>query len=148
MRSLSSSESCDLLAQEILVVFNTCFEEFKVLIGIFFEFTDPDSEIVVFLEDHSLNKLFLFFESHLQVVVEVVDFPIDFILEFVEVLFDCREPTLHILAVLLCVLKMISKLFCQLCENTFHLTVLLSDNLDNFLNFGIDVVAQLARPFC
>jgi hypothetical protein len=135
-----------LLTQQILVVLNASLQQFEVLVCVFLQFAHSHCQVVVFLEDHSLHELFLLFETGLEVVVKFVDFSIDFILQLVEVLLDRCESPLHAFSVLFCILEVISELLRELGKHALHFTVLLCDNFDHFLDFGVDIVAELASP--
>lgn len=137
-----------LLVEQVFVVLYSCFEQFKVLVGVLLKFADPHSQVVVLLEDHRLHKLLLLLEPHLQVVIEVIYLTVDLVLEFIEVLLNRSESALHVFPVLLCVLQVVPQLLGQFCEDALHLTVLLSHHFDHLLDLGIDVMAQLPRTFC
>ena len=118
------------------------------MIGILFEFADPNCQVIVLLEYNSLHKLFLFLQPNLQIIVKFINLAIDLVLEFVKIFLDGCEPSLYIFPILLCILKMIFELLGQFGEDTLHLTILLSDNLHNFFDLCIYIVTQLARSIC
>jgi hypothetical protein len=79
-----------------------------VLVRVLLQLAHTHGQLVGLLEDDRLHKLLLLLETCLKVGVELVYLPVDFVLEFVEVLLDGGESALDVLAVLLSVLQVIT----------------------------------------
>jgi hypothetical protein len=137
----------DLAAEDILVVLNTGLQQVEVLVGVFLELADADCQFVGLLEYDCLHELLLLLESRLEVGVELVDFSVDLILEFVEVLLDGSESALDVLPVLFGVLEVVAQLLSELGEDALHLAVLFSHHFHHLLHLGVHVVAQLSCAF-
>ena len=61
-----------LAIQNFLIVLNTWFKHFKILIGVLLKFVDFESELIGFLEDNSLNEFLLLLDLCLHIVVKIV----------------------------------------------------------------------------
>jgi hypothetical protein len=123
-----------LLIQEIFVIFNTCLQKLEVLVRVLLQLAHSHGKIVVFLEHHCLDELFLLLQPSLEIGVKVIYFIVHLSLQFLEVFFDGSQPGLYALPVLLCILEMIPQLLRQFGEDALHFTILFSDNLYDFLD--------------
>lgn len=78
--------SSQLVVENLLVFLDVALQKFEVLVGVFFQFVDSDGQVVVFLEDNSLNIFFFVLETSIQVVVEFIYLPAHLVLQLLEVI--------------------------------------------------------------
>ncbi len=138
----------DTFAENILIVFNSSFQQVKVLIGVLFQLTDSHSQLICLFENNCFNKFFFFFQSGLKVRIELINLTINLVLQFIEILLYGSKSAFNIFAILFSILQMITKLLCKFGKYTLHFTVFFSYHLHYFLYFRVNIMAQLSCSFC